>query len=262
MSERDDKRNVGNKERLLLGLAGGLMTMRGMRHGGIGGLLSAGLGGALVYRSATGRCPVYQRLGIDTTHAAWREGIQFHRAVTIARPIEEIMRQWGDLERFPEIFDHIEAVESLGDGRSRWRAREAGKLLEWTAEVTERSGDRIAFRTTEDSDLHLDGEVRFREAPGDRGTEVRLSMRVSPPPRMGGSAAMVLAPLLRRIGRHRLGREMARFKQLLESGEIATAEMMSPERKQRLEERPPRGEYIEAEIIEPAQERRGPEVPR
>lgn len=248
MSEHENHANVGMAERIISGLAGGALTLGGLRRGGLGGLLTAGFGGVLLLRGATGRSMIYERLGIDTTRSSWEHGVEFHRAMTVQRPVSEIMAMFSDPVRLGRVFERIESVDDLGGGRSRWRAREARSTLEWTAEITERTSDRICFATTEDSDLHLEGEVRLHEAPGDRGTEVRLSMRVSPP---GGPAAMALAPMMRRLGRHQLGQEMARLKQLLESGEIATSEMLSAERRRQLEERRT-GEYAEAERIEPS----------
>jgi len=56
--------NVGTTERIVSGLAGGALLLRGLRRRG--GLLLGVLGSALAARAVTGHCPVYARLGVDT----------------------------------------------------------------------------------------------------------------------------------------------------------------------------------------------------
>jgi hypothetical protein len=75
MMTEDDKRhtaalgpiNVGSKERMPSLLVGGLLALLGLSRGSLRGLLLAAIGGILVYRGATGHCPVYQTLGMDTS---------------------------------------------------------------------------------------------------------------------------------------------------------------------------------------------------
>ena len=54
--------NVGDKERMLSAIAGGALTLYGLRRGSLGGLLLAGLGAALGYRGITGHCGLYDML--------------------------------------------------------------------------------------------------------------------------------------------------------------------------------------------------------
>lgn len=59
--------NVGQLERVVSGLLGGVLAGTGLQRGSLSGLLVAAVGGALVFRGVTGRCPLYARYGVDTT---------------------------------------------------------------------------------------------------------------------------------------------------------------------------------------------------
>ena len=59
--------NVGRVERIASLLGGGALASWGLARRTPGGLALVLVGAALAYRGATGRCPVYARLGLDTT---------------------------------------------------------------------------------------------------------------------------------------------------------------------------------------------------
>jgi len=58
--------NVGRNERWVSVVAGSVLALSGLRRRSMGGFLLALLGGALVQRGVTGRCPVYRALDMDT----------------------------------------------------------------------------------------------------------------------------------------------------------------------------------------------------
>lgn len=60
--------NVGETERWVSGVAGGVLTLCGLSQGSLSGLLLALAGGSLLYRGVTGHCHLYSSLGIDTAH--------------------------------------------------------------------------------------------------------------------------------------------------------------------------------------------------
>ncbi len=59
--------NVGDLERVLSVMGGGILTVFGAARGGLAGLGLAVLGGGLLYRGVTGHCEAYHSLGIDTS---------------------------------------------------------------------------------------------------------------------------------------------------------------------------------------------------
>jgi uncharacterized membrane protein len=89
----------------------------------------------------------------------------------------------------------------------------------WEAELTaDEPGRLIAWRSVPGSTVDIAGSVRFEPAPGQRGSEIKVILRYAPPGGKLGAAAAALGG----GGGDRLVREaLRRFKQLLETGEIA-----------------------------------------
>src|SRR5688572_25077836 len=58
--------NVGDAERWLAAVGGGALALCGLARGSVGGLVLAAVGGAALYRSLSGHCPLYAALGINT----------------------------------------------------------------------------------------------------------------------------------------------------------------------------------------------------
>jgi len=144
-------------------------------------------------------------------------------SITVNRPIEQVFGFWRRLENLPRFMRYIESVERMGDGRSRWRAiGPGGVTVEWVAEtVSERDNDLIAWRSLPDARVQTSGTVRFTRAPGARGTEVHVDMNFRPP---AGSLGKTIAWLTSRDPARQLHEDLQRFKQLLETGEIAVSE--------------------------------------
>jgi uncharacterized membrane protein len=92
--------------------------------------------------------------------------------------------------------------------------------FEWDCEITEdRPGAALAWRTLDGAQVPNAGSVLFEPAPRGRGTIVRLSIHYSP---VGGRLTAALAKLLRQDPQTQVQEDLRRFKQLLETGEIAT----------------------------------------
>jgi uncharacterized membrane protein len=73
----------------------------------------------------------------------------------------------------------------------------------------------------EGSQIDTEGKVLFRDAPGDRGTEVEAIVAYKPP---AGELGRWIAKLFQREPAVQGRRELKRLKMLLETGEIATAQ--------------------------------------
>lgn len=143
------------------------------------------------------------------------------RTVTINRPAEEIYREWRDFTRFPRFMENVEEVTDLGDGRSRWTIKAPlGSTVELVTRITEdRPGKAIAWESEPESQIETEGRVEFFDVAPGRGTGVRLTMRYTPP---GGLPGRALAKILQREPNVQARRDLRRFKQLIETGEIAT----------------------------------------
>ena len=142
------------------------------------------------------------------------------KTITINRPIDEVYTFWRDFENLPRFMYHLEIVETTRSNRSHWVAKApAGKSVEWDAEVTEdRPGELIAWRSVgNDNDVRNSGTVRFRKAPGGRGTEVHVDLDYDPP---GGKAGGLVAKLFGEEPNIQIGDDLHRLKQVMETGEV------------------------------------------
>jgi len=149
--------------------------------------------------------------------------IHTRRAITVGRPVEEVYGFWRDFQNLPRFMRHLESVTVTGDRRSHWKAKApAGKSVEWDAETTEeRPNELIAWRSVEGSDVYNAGTVRFRPAPGDRGTEVRVDIEYEPPlGKLGSKVAM----LWREEPGQQIQDDLRHFKQVMETGEIVVSD--------------------------------------
>jgi len=231
---RDPYTNLAQDERWISALGGGLLTLLGARRGGAGGALTALAGAALVQRGLSGHCAVYENFGISTAdpEPAWvrlnaprrrtthRGEIHVESAVTIDRPAQKLYDWWHDFTNLPRVIRHLKAVTVTGN-QSHWTMRTPINTdLEWDAETIEDCpGEVIGWQSLENSDVMHRGLVRFRPAAGHRGTEVRLKMDIAPP---AGAAGMAVARLLRGVTEQQAHEDLRRFKQLMETGELAT----------------------------------------
>jgi uncharacterized membrane protein len=92
--------------------------------------------------------------------------------------------------------------------------------VEWDATVTrDEPGRLIAWASDEGAGVPNSGSVEFRDA-GERGTIVVATINYAPP---GGTIGKVVAKMFQREPAIQARRDLRRFKQLMETGEIAVA---------------------------------------
>lgn len=223
---KNRKVNVGHTERnaSLMGGAAlaltGIKAMAGRRY--LPGLAMMVAGGMFLYRGKTGYCGLYEALGVDTSGPA-PGGVLIETFVTINRTPQQVYEFWRNLENLPSFMRHLESVEVTGENTSHWKARgPAGMAVEWDAEmVADYPGQLILWRSIGEAALPNEGTVEFREAPGDRGTEVKVSIRYYPP---GGAPGKAAAKMAHAVTGAQIEEDLKRLKQILETGETATAE--------------------------------------
>jgi uncharacterized membrane protein len=147
-------------------------------------------------------------------------GIKVKKAVTINRPVSDVYTFWRNFENLPRFMTHLESVKVFEDGkRSHWVAiGPAGVRLEWEAELVEdQSNELISWRSLPGGSVDTAGYVRFRPAPGNRGTEIVVEMRYDPP---GGVIGATIAKLFGESGEQVVARDLLAFKNVMEIGEV------------------------------------------
>jgi uncharacterized membrane protein len=141
--------------------------------------------------------------------------------VTINRPAQELYEFWRNPANLLPVMDNIAAIEVIDDTRSRWTVKApAGREVRWESHViNDVPGKEITWRSAPGADVANSGRIEFRDA-GDRGTVVRAVIAYDPP---GGTIGQFIAKLFQREPRIQARRDLRRFKQLMETGEIATS---------------------------------------
>lgn len=153
----------------------------------------------------------------------WHEAALVGRTVTINRPREELYAFWRDFRNLAAFMENVESV-TPGDGRmSHWVVKApAGRTVEWDSVITEDvEGRVIAWESTEGADIKNTGRVEFRDGPPGRGVEVTATIVYDPP---AGDLGKLIAKLFQKEPKIQARRELRRFKQLMETGEVSTSE--------------------------------------
>lgn len=152
-----------------------------------------------------------------------RPGPSVSRSITVGRPADELYEVWRDPDQFSEVVGRFAEVTALDEDRLHWTVRgPRGRDVSWeTRVVDEEPGEYLRWEASEDATLPNEGTVRFRPAPGDRGTEVTLSVDFDPP---GGALGDAALQRLDVVPEALAGTALRRFKALVESGEIPTLE--------------------------------------
>jgi uncharacterized membrane protein len=142
------------------------------------------------------------------------------KAITVNRSPAEVYAYWHDFENLPRFMRHLESVRAAGPRRSHWVAKgPAGATVEWDAEIVEdRQNELIGWRSLKGADVDNRGSVAFRPAPRGQGTEVTVQMQYDPP---AGGVGEALAMLFGEQPEQQLQEDLRRFKQVIETGEIA-----------------------------------------
>jgi uncharacterized membrane protein len=221
--------NVNETERWVSLVGGGAVAAYGLTRGDLLGLALAVGGGFLLHRGLTGHCMGYAALGVSTTErhgsatsVAAGHGVKVERTMTINAPPDKLYKFWRKLENLPQFMHHLESVTVNGD-ISHWVAKgPLGKRVEWDAQIiNDKPNEVIAWKSLEGSMVDNAGSVHFTKAPGGRGTEVRVVLKYDPP---AGKVGDFIAWMFRKSADQEVKEELRHFKQLMETGEVATVE--------------------------------------
>jgi len=144
--------------------------------------------------------------------------IHVARSITIDREPEAVYSFWRDLENLPRFMAHLEMVREDAEG-SLWRAKgPAGSTVEWRAEITiDKPNETIAWRSLEGASVPNRGVVRFKPAPGGRGTELHVELNYDPP---AGALGAAVAKLFGEEPSQQIAGDLRRLKQVLETGGV------------------------------------------
>jgi len=223
--------NITEPERWASLIGGSALAVIGLSRRSRSGLATALAGAELIRRGVTGHCVLFSLLGIrtagkgqgaETTSIPYEMGIRLDSSVTVAKPRAELYRAWRDLDSLPRFMRNVESVRVSDPRRSHWVVSgPAGRTMEWEAEIiNDIENELIGFRSLS-GNVDVAGSVQFKDAPGDRGTEVIVELQYNPPAGILGAFA---AKMWGKEPSQQVDEDLRRFKQIMEAGEIPTVE--------------------------------------
>ncbi|RYG31174.1 SRPBCC family protein [bacterium] len=143
-------------------------------------------------------------------------------ATTILKPRSEVYAFWRDWSNLPRFSPYLKTVQETSAGRTHWVAKGPTGDVAWDAETTVDERDRtIAWRSLEGAQVANAGQVEFSDAPGDRGTEVKVSLSYDAP---GGKIGAFAAKLSGLEPEQEVAETLRRVKAILECGEVPVVE--------------------------------------
>jgi uncharacterized membrane protein len=189
----EDHQNLSDRERLGSLIAGALLLGLGLVKRSVA---FTALGGYLAYRGQSGRCRLYESLGLDSREDGDGFPTTFTRSVAVNRPREEVYR----------FFQSTAPPESDLNLTGEWE----DELLFWSS--------------AKGSRLETQYAIELEDMPRGGGTVVRAWVSyVAPNGGGGGSFPRLRKPFSTR----RVERELREIKQILETGEIASTKGQS-----------------------------------
>ena len=188
-------------------LGGSALAIYGLSRRSAGGAALAAAGGLLALGSSR-----------FSSHSS--SEIHAEASFTVNVSPEEAFRFWTNLENLPRFMSHLHEVRKIDDRRSEWIARGPMQLrIKWTAEIVDRRENEWIVWRSDSLAFPNNGSVQFRPAPGNRGTEVTVAVQYQPP---AGAVGKAFAQLFGKDPSQTIYEDLRHFKQLIETGEIAT----------------------------------------
>lgn len=216
--------NVGKQERNASMAGGASLVLAGLKklrqRKTIPGLAMLLTGGLLFYRGKTGHCDMYSAIGVNTAGSG-DDALVINETISIMRSTQDVYNFWRNLENLPRFMRHLKNVTITGEKTSHWIAEAPGGITaEWDAQMTEDlPGQRIGWRSEENSIIFNEGKVEFLEAPAGRGMELKFMVLYRPP---AGTVGKLAARSVLKLNAWQIKEDLKRLKQILETGEEAT----------------------------------------
>jgi uncharacterized membrane protein len=144
-------------------------------------------------------------------------------AITIGRERSAVSAFFRDPSNLARYVSYLQNVSVLSDGRAAVQVKgPAGGVMRFVAGVAlAEQGDALTWTVSTGSGEPLGGvSLRLKDAPKDRGTEVRLELDAADKRGLG----RIVGSLLRLWTREKVRNDLRRAKQILELGEPARSD--------------------------------------
>lgn len=213
---KNESPNIDNGERALsLGTGIYLLykSIKNLRKHPFMALQGAAISSVMVYRGATGICPIYKSLGKDTTDP---EAINITEQITVNVSRDKVYAFWRELSNLPKFMKHLKTVIDLGNDQSHWVANTPGNLVDisWNAEITrEEEGEYIGWQSIENSMIDNAGKIEFKDSLNGTGTELTIEINYFPP---AGSVGRSLTSVFNGVFEKMIREDIKNFKTYVE----------------------------------------------
>jgi uncharacterized membrane protein len=214
------KENIDQGERIVSVLAGSYLLYKSFKNltsHPLLGLQGLAAGGYMIYRGATGVCPVYEKLGKDTTDP---EAIRIMETITVNADRDTVYAFWRELSNLPKFMKHLKTVVETDEDKSEWTANTPGGLivLKWNAVITrEEDGNYIGWQSVEGSMIDNAGKVEFKDTLNGIGTEISIEIDYFPP---AGSVGRGITSLFNPVFEKMIREDVQNFKQYAEAADF------------------------------------------
>ena len=179
----------------------------------ISNLITTSGGAGLLMRGVSGFCPVYNHFEIDGNKTT---SVNIRTTIIVNKPRNEVYAFWRKLENLPLFMRHLESVQEIDETRSHWEAKLPNNMvtLKWDAEIVkDDKNSLLAWQSLPGSTIENAGKIEFRNALGDRGTELRIMITYRPPAgNIGTSVARLFNPMFEKLVKE----DVTNFKQFIE----------------------------------------------
>ncbi|PWC33109.1 SRPBCC family protein [Azospirillum sp. TSO35-2] len=224
---------AGSGQRWIALVGGTALGVLGVRRAGWSGAVLALGGAGLFVAGALGLRPFGDKaLRPSVDPAAWRNhGPATRRrsltpertqaVVTIAAEPAVVFRFWRNFANLPKLMPQLDRVDVLSATESLWVAADGGsgdEPLRWRCVLDRVDEDRLlTWHTVGGTALPHRASLMLAPAPGDRGTEVRLTL-VYRVPATDVAARLGVTP------EAQAQEALWRLKQRIETGELSTTD--------------------------------------
>lgn len=218
--ETTGKENIDQGERIVSLLAGTWLVYKSIKKIGkhpFLGLQGVAAGGLMLYRGATGVCPIYKQLGKDTTDP---QAINITEDIVVNAPRENVYAFWRELSNLPKFMKHLKSVEEINEEISLWSANTPGGLVElnWNAQITrEETNEYLGWQSLEGSMIVNAGKIEFKDTLNGIGTELHIEIDYFPP---AGSVGKGIASLFSGLFERMIREDIQNFKTYAEAADF------------------------------------------
>lgn len=209
--EKHQFENLGFNERMVSMFLSGALISWGLRKPSTNKFL---YGAYMAYRAATGRCLLYEQLGIDGKRP---RAINIRGEFEIERPTSEVYSYWRNLNNLPGSIEHLLDVKVVDEHLSSWKSNVMGNLfsINWDAEIVkDEPGRFIGWQSAAGALIHHVGKVDFTPTPDGKGTVLKIVLSYRPP---AGGVGIGLAKLMNPYLEGLLKKEIKSFKHTIEN---------------------------------------------